>query len=152
VPRTTMMTRPVKTMSIQTARISSTSSRLGRETWSKWEQFVFTHYGIPREGMSENHFFLYVVPKTVLLHGYGDPLLDPHIPAIVESMTKRRLVSYFSCNPANINMERTIRTFENGLGYIKYSMESVDDIATVPSAGRLPTSRNHTGTSSDCWT
>jgi hypothetical protein len=50
------------------------------------------------------------------------------MPEIVRLMTERGLVSYFSCNPANINMERTIKTFENGLGYIKYSMESVDDV------------------------
>jgi MoaA/NifB/PqqE/SkfB family radical SAM enzyme len=46
----------------------------------------------------------------------------------VRMMSERNLPSYFSCNPANINMEKTIQTFENGLGYIKYSMESVDDI------------------------
>ena len=37
------------------------------------------------------------------------------------------LESYFSCNPANIDMDRTVEMFENGLGYIKYSIESVDD-------------------------
>jgi radical SAM protein with 4Fe4S-binding SPASM domain len=62
------------------------------------------------------------------LHGYGDPLLDKNIPDYVASMTRQGLHSYFSCNPANINMERTIRTFENGLDYIKYSIESVDDL------------------------
>jgi radical SAM protein with 4Fe4S-binding SPASM domain len=54
--------------------------------------------------------------------------LDKNIPDYVASMTKKGLHSYFSCNPANINMERTIRTFENGLDYIKYSIESVDDL------------------------
>ena len=43
-------------------------------------------------------------------------------------MTKKGLISYFSCNPANIDLERTKETFANGLGYIKYSIESVDDL------------------------
>ena len=78
--------------------------------------------------MAENHFFLYVIPRVIVLHGYGDPLLDKNIPDYVELMTKKGLPSYFSCNPANINMERTIETFENGLDFIKYSIESVDDL------------------------
>jgi MoaA/NifB/PqqE/SkfB family radical SAM enzyme len=63
-----------------------------------------------------------------VLHGYGDPLLDKSMPQYVKWMTEKGLESYFSCNPANINMERTIETFENGLGYVKYSIESVDDL------------------------
>ena len=34
----------------------------------------------------------------------------------------------FSCNPANINTDETLKTFESGLDYIKYSIESVDDL------------------------
>jgi MoaA/NifB/PqqE/SkfB family radical SAM enzyme len=98
------------------------------EQWQTWERFVAEKYGIQKNDMSENHFFLYVIPKVIVLHGYGDPLLDPHMPEIVRLMTESGLTSYFSCNPANINMERTIKTFENGLGYIKYSIESVDDV------------------------
>jgi wyosine [tRNA(Phe)-imidazoG37] synthetase (radical SAM superfamily) len=128
-PRTTMMTRPVKTMSMDVAkRIINQLSPWSGTAWKEWEIFVNDRYGISKDEMSENHFFLYVVPKTVLLHGYGDPLLDPHIPEIVRIMSERGLISYFSCNPSNIDMDRTIRTFENGLGYVKYSMESVDDI------------------------
>ena len=78
--------------------------------------------------MNENHYFLYVIPRVIVLHGYGDPLLDKSMPQYVKWMTERGLESYFSCNPANINMERTIETFENGLGYVKYSIESVDDL------------------------
>jgi len=98
------------------------------EQWTRWEKFALEKYGYPKDDMSENHYFLYVIPKVIVLHGYGDPLLDKNIPNYVASMSQRGLQSYFSCNPANINMERTIETFKNGLGYIKYSMESVDDL------------------------
>jgi radical SAM protein with 4Fe4S-binding SPASM domain len=94
----------------------------------KWEQFVTQKYGIHKNEMHENHYFLYVIPRVIVLHGYGDPLLDKNMPQYVRWMTDKGLESYFSCNPANINMDRTIETFENGLGFVKYSIESVDDL------------------------
>ncbi len=128
-PRTTMMTRPIETMQsdlfqkvIQQLRPWSDAE------WSMWEAFVQEKFGIAPDEMNENHYFLYVIPKVIVLHGYGDPLLDKNIPSYVEIMTRQGLMSYFSCNPANINMERTVETFENGLDYIKYSIESVDDL------------------------
>jgi len=128
-PRTTMMTRPVKTMDLQTARdIIYQLSPWPADAWERWERFVEEKYGIPKDAMSENHFFLHVIPKVIVLHGYGDPLLDPHMPAIVKMLTERGIPSYFSCNPANIDLKRTIQTFENGLSYIKYSIEAVDDL------------------------
>jgi len=128
-PRTTMMTRPVKTMPLEMfKRVVEQLDPFTDEQWSRWETFAEKTYGVPRDGMSENHYFLYVIPKVVVLHGYGDPLLDPHMPEIVRLMSERNLPSYFSCNPANINMKRTTENFENGLGYIKYSIESVDDL------------------------
>ncbi len=128
-PRTTMMTRPVETMKKDLfEQIINQLRPWTSEEWQTWENFVEDKYKIHKDEMNENHYFLYVIPKVIVLHGYGDPLLDKNIPDYVAMMTKRGLTSYFSCNPANINMERTIRTFENGLDYIKYSIESVDDI------------------------
>jgi len=128
-PRTTMMTRPVVTMRPELFnRVIDQLKPFTAEQWIRWEKFALEKYGYPKDDMSENHYFLYVIPKVIVLHGYGDPLLDKNIPNYVASMSKRGLQSYFSCNPANINMERTLETFKNGLGYIKYSMESVDDL------------------------
>jgi wyosine [tRNA(Phe)-imidazoG37] synthetase (radical SAM superfamily) len=128
-PRTTMMTRPVVTMKPELFnKVIEQLKPFTTEQWARWEKFALEKYGYRKDDMSENHYFLYVIPKVIVLHGYGDPLLDKNIPNYVASMSKRGLESYFSCNPANINMERTIETFKNGLGYIKYSMESVDDL------------------------
>lgn len=127
-PRTTMMTRSVETMRPELfEKVIDQIKPFTSKQWETWENFVTEEYKIHKNDMSENHFFLYIIPKVVVLHGYGDPLLDIHIPEEVGMMTRRSLPSYFSCNPANINIERTLRTFENGLGYIKYSIESVDD-------------------------
>ncbi len=128
-PRTTMMTRPIETMTSDLfEKIIHQLRPWNDQEWKTWEDFVQLRYGISKNDVSENHFFLYIIPKVIVLHGYGDPLLDKNIPDYVALMTKQGLHSYFSCNPANINMERTIRTFENGLDYIKYSIESVDDL------------------------
>lgn len=128
-PRTTMMTRPIETMSPDLFGKIIQQLRPWKDSeWSGWEQFVEDKYGIRKDEMNENHFFLYVIPKVIVLHGYGDPLLDKNIPGYVEKMTQRGLLSYFSCNPANINMDRTVETFENGLDFIKYSVESADDL------------------------
>ena len=128
-PRTTMMTRPIETM--QSALFEKVISQLRpwtAEEWKTWQTFVEEKYLIERNGMSENHFFLHIIPKVIVLHGYGDPLLDKNIPNYVGMMAKQGLLSYFSCNPANINMERTVETFQNCLNYVKYSIESVDDL------------------------
>ncbi|MHC1740438.1 MAG: radical SAM/SPASM domain-containing protein [Anaerolineaceae bacterium] len=128
-PRTTMMTRPVVTMKPDLFnRVIDQLKPFTAEQWARWEKFALEKYGYASNDMSENHYFLYVIPRVIVLHGYGDPLLDKNMPDYIKAMTARGLESYFSCNPANINMDRTIETFENGLGYVKYSMESVDDI------------------------
>ena len=128
-PRTTMMTRPIETMDkVLFKNVIDQLSPWTDAEWAGWEKFVEEKFSIMPNDMAENHFFLYVIPKVIVLHGYGDPLLDKNIPDYVKWMTEKGLSSYFSCNPANINMPRTIETFENGLDYIKYSVESVDDL------------------------
>jgi len=128
-PRTTMMTRPIKNLDMGTyERVVSQIEAFPADKWQAWENFVQQYYGIQPEGMSENHFFLYVIPKVLVLHGYGDPLLDKKMPERIGWLTRKGIPSYFSCNPANIHIEKMLEMFENGLGYVKYSIESVDDL------------------------
>lgn len=127
-PRTTMMTRPIETMSIEMfKKIVDQLKPHKKEKWQEWEKFVQEKYGIKPSDMSENHFFLYIIPKVIQLHGYGDPLLDKNMGKCVKLLADKGFYSYFSCNPANIDIDRTIEMFGNGLDYIKYSIESVDD-------------------------
>jgi len=127
-PRTTMMTRKIETIEKDLfVRIVDQISPYKEADWKEWEKFVQERYNIAPDSMSENHFFLYIIPKVIQLHGYGDPLLDENIGEYVKILKQKGFKSYFSCNPANINIEQTIKMFENGLDYIKYSIESVDD-------------------------
>lgn len=127
-PRTTKMTRKVETLSKEVfLNVINQLRPWTKDEWSNWEKFVKDNYKIEKEEQSENNFFLYIIPKVIQLHGYGDPLLDKNMAEYVRLLTGKGFYSYFSCNPANINMNATVNMFENGLSYIKYSIESVDD-------------------------
>jgi MoaA/NifB/PqqE/SkfB family radical SAM enzyme len=127
-PRTTKMDRPIVTIEKETFEsvLKQLKPWSGKE-WDTWVEFVKNSYKIYEDDQSENHFFLYIIPKVIQLHGYGDPLLDKNMPDYIKLMNEQGFYSYFSCNPANIDIQSTIKMFENGLSYIKYSIESVDD-------------------------
>jgi radical SAM protein with 4Fe4S-binding SPASM domain len=125
-PRTKLMTRPIKTMKPKVfERIANQLEPHSEQLWRKWQRFAYDMYGVPFEEQSENAFFLYVIPRVIVLHGYGDPLLDPHIADYVGLLTGRNIPSYFSCNPSNINMDKIERVFDAGLSYIKFSVDNL---------------------------
>jgi radical SAM protein with 4Fe4S-binding SPASM domain len=127
-PRTTRMTRKVETMGENTfINILNQINPFSREKWQEWENFIISEYNIMPNDMSENHFFLYIIPKVIQLHGFGDPLLDNNMGKYINLLFNKGLDTYFSCNPANINLNKTEEMFANGLNYIKYSIESTDD-------------------------
>lgn len=128
-PRTTMMTRKIEDINRDTfITVVDQLRPHSAEEWAAWKVFCEKKYGISEEDApSENHFFLYVISKVIQLHGYGDPLLDKNMHEYVKILHERGFYSYFSCNPANINLDLTYKMLDAGLDYIKYSLESVDD-------------------------
>lgn len=127
-PRTTKMTRAIETLDKDLfIKIIDQLAPFPKELWQTWEDFVLEQYEIPKDAMSENHFYLYIIPKVIQLHGYGDPLLDKNMAEYIRLLSDRKFFSYFSCNPANLNVDKTLEMFDNGLDYIKYSIESTDD-------------------------
>ncbi len=128
-PRTTMMTRPIEDIDRDTfIKVVKEITPHDSALWNRWKEFCEKKYGIAEnDEPSENHFFLYVISKVIQLHGYGDPLLDKHMGEYIRILTEAGFPTYFSCNPANINLDRTYEMMDAGLSYIKYSIESVDD-------------------------
>lgn len=128
-PRTTMMTRPIEDIDKETfIKVVKQIRPHSKELWEKWKKFCEIKYNIKEEDSpSENHFFLYVISKVIQLHGYGDPLLDKHMDQYIRILSVAGFPTYFSCNPANIDLYKTYKMMDAGLSYIKYSIESVDD-------------------------
>lgn len=127
-PRTTLMTRRIETLDQGIfENIVDQIIPFSAKEWKIWESFVEEKYKIAPDEMNENHFFLYIIPKVIQLHGYGDPLLDKRIADRVKILSEKGFSTYFSCNPANIDINKNLEIFDNGLDYIKYSIETVDD-------------------------
>lgn len=128
-PRTTMMTRKIEDIDRETfLKIVDQIRPHTEEEWDSWKKYCEKKYGIKEnDEASENHFFLYVISKVIQLHGYGDPLLDKNMPEYIRILHEKGFSSYFSCNPANINLELTCQMLDAGLDYVKYSIESVND-------------------------
>ena len=127
-PRTNLMTREIESMPPELFNLVADQIEAHSEAdWKRWEDFATKRYKIGPDEMSENHFFLYIIPRVIVLHGYGEPLLDRNLPGYVKYLSAKGIPTYFSCNPANIDVDKTIEFFECGLDYIKYSIDSVDD-------------------------
>lgn len=128
-PRTTMMKRPVSTMPMATFRKVADQIRPHTDaTWRKWTDWAGDRFGVlPTDPPSENHFFLYVIPRVLQLHGYGEPLVDKRMPERIGYLTERGIESYFSCNPAVLDETRFVEHMRAGLSWVKFSIESTDD-------------------------
>lgn len=120
------MTRQLGTMPIKTFEsiIDQIKPWTGGE-WDEWTDFVRKNYGIKENEIGENHFFLYIVPKVITLHGYGEPLLDNHIMYRLQYLNDHNIPSYFSCHPNNLDLHLGQDLFENGLNYLKCSTDNI---------------------------
>jgi len=125
-PRTNQMTRPMGTMSLQLfKKIVKQLRPWSPKEWQQWISFVKEKYGVKEYEMNENHFFLYIVPKVITLHGYGEPLLDRFITQRIKILKEQHIPTYFSCNPNNITIKNGRSLLWAGLDYLKFSGENI---------------------------
>ncbi|MCP4264270.1 MAG: radical SAM protein [Candidatus Brocadiaceae bacterium] len=94
---------------------------------TEWQEFVNKRLRGSERDPSENNFYYDIVFKSITMHGFGEPLLDPRLPDRVSALSKLNIPTYFSCNPCNIRLDFIKRLLEAGAGYIKFAIDSLDD-------------------------
>lgn len=131
-PRTAKMIRKVATMTDEVFEKTVEGLKPHSEgLWDRWKDFCKRTYGISEDEMGENHFYLYVSSKCITLHGYGEPVLDKKLSQKIQLLTDKHMPTYFSMNPANINIKQLENVFEAGLDYLKFSVDSIYNIEQV---------------------
>jgi len=136
-PRTTAMTRKVQTMNDEDfEKVIKQIRPHTQEEMRDFLTFVEEEYGINELSRSENAFYFYMSAKCLTLHGYGEPLIDPNITARVALCKQYNIPTYFSCVPANINVEKIVQLMQAGLDVIKFSIDSLDDIEAKEIRGK----------------
>jgi len=136
-PRTTLMTRDISWIDDQT--FESVLDQMSTHSESDLEEFwkfIKEEYGITFSEKSENAFYFYIVSRCLILHGYGEPLVDKNIVTRVQACTDRNIPTYFSCVPANLSVKRAQSIMEAGLSVLKVSIDGLDDDTAKNARGR----------------
>lgn len=107
------------------------------ENLQEFWDYIKNTYGITFDQRHENAFYFYVVSRCVILHGYGEPLVDKNIVKRVQACTDRGIPTYFSCVPANLSVKRAEKVMDAGLSVLKCSMDGLDDEQQQSVRGRL---------------
>ena len=97
------------------------------EDLDRFWNFVETEYSSYGDEPSENTFYFRVVSRCLILHGYGEPLLDKKIVDRVKACSERGIPTYFSCVPANLTVDRAESVMKAGLTVFKFSIDALDD-------------------------
>ncbi len=127
-PRTELMNRKIGVMdSALFEDIIGQISPVASVDIDKFFIFVQDNYNIKEQDIHENAFYFYIVSTHLILHGYGEPLLDPLIIERVKQASARDIPTYFSCVPANIRLAVLKSLMESGLGVLKFSIDSLSD-------------------------
>ena len=126
-PRTKYMTRPVETLEMWVfERIVQQIRPWSKDEWDMWVKYCESHYKVFDGEQNENHFLLYIIAKSIVLHGYGEPLLDPHIADRVAILKDEDIPVYFSSNYNNVSPEKVEPLFDVGLDYLKIAVSSTE--------------------------
>lgn len=127
-PRPKLMKRPIRHMDMPLfEKIISQIKPHPRIKLNRFWDFARSEYSVREASRDENAFYFYTVSKSLTLHGFGEPLLDPHMTERIGLCSKNNIPTYFSCVPANINVEKVIGMMKAGLGTIKFSLDALDD-------------------------
>ncbi len=123
-PRTTMK-RPVKHVDMDLFKRVIDQCRVpDPKSLEDFNQYVQRTHGIKAGDKTEDAFYFYVSSRFLTMHGYGDPLCDPHIVDRVQYCTDRGVPTYFSTVPVNAKPDKVEALMGAGLGVLKFSMDA----------------------------
>jgi radical SAM protein with 4Fe4S-binding SPASM domain len=127
-PRTTLMTRDIQWMGKgEFQNLLDQITPHSEESLNEFWHFIREEYGINSDISNEDAFYFYIVSRCVILHGFGEPLIDKNIADRVQACTDRGIPTYFSCVPANINLKKITNVLKAGLTVLKFSLDGMDD-------------------------
>lgn len=136
-PRTTEMDRKIEHMDDGLfGSLADQITHHTKEEQNMWWKYVQGELGVQWESHTEDAFIFYVCSQAVTLHGYGEPPLDPRLAKRIRMLTERGIKSYLSCNPANVNGEKARPLFDAGLGYLKFSIDSLSEEGLIQIRGK----------------
>ena len=127
-PRTELMTRRLGYMSVsEFEQMVAQIEPHDTGKWKEWSAYAEREFMSQTLAHDEDHFYFMICAQTLILHGFGEPILDKQLAAKIAIAHKRGLPTYFSMNPVNIMLDRVRECAEAGLDYLKLSLEGLDN-------------------------
>ncbi len=137
-PRTNLMERPLGSMSVDQFRyILERLKPQQTAVWEEWETFVRESNLENSKAYLEDYFYFFICAKSIILHGFGEPILDKTLLQKIEIASELGFPTYFSMNPVNIQVEKIEKLMEAGLDFIKFSLEGLDNETQQKYRGRV---------------
>lgn len=137
-PRTTLMERPLGTMEVEKFKnILQQLKPQQQDIWESWETYVASLQVEHSPAALEDYFYYHICAKTLILHGFGEPILDKTLIEKIKVATAMDFPTYFSMNPVNISLEKIEKLMASGLGYLKFSLEGLDNATQLKYRGRI---------------
>lgn len=129
-PRTTLMSRGPQALTEEDfVQVLDQVRPHSPEELQEFWKFITSRYDMDVNEKSENGFYFSVVARCLILHGYGEPLLDPQLVNRVREATARNIPTYLSCVPANLTVARAEALMQAGLTVLKVSIDGLNDEA-----------------------
>jgi len=144
-PRTTKMERKLGFM--ESEAYASLIHQLSPHTpdrWNHWKEFVEQDLLKNTAAYDEDYFYFLICSQTLILHGFGEPILDKSLPDRIALAHAHGLPTYFSMNPVNIDLEKLDAIGAAGLSYLKLSLEGLDNETQLKYRGRIDASFDNT--------
>jgi radical SAM protein with 4Fe4S-binding SPASM domain len=127
-PRTELMTRAIKTLSLKDFElVLKQISPPSKDELEQLKNHAIHEFGIKENEQSEDHFYYFIISRSINLHGYGETIIDPEIHHKVKLCKDYGFETYFSCVPNNVTLKKAEQLMQAGLTYLKFAMESLSD-------------------------